>query len=59
MNETQTSGSQETEGEVGLVRFADFVCPETFTFDDGQSIPGFTLRYETYGRINADRATGS
>jgi homoserine O-acetyltransferase len=58
MNETQTSGSQETEGEVGLVRYADFVCPETFTFDDGQSIPGFTLRYETYGRINADRSNG-
>ena len=58
MNETQTSDSQETEGEIGLVRFEDFACLETFSFDDGQSIPGFTLRYETYGRINADRTNG-
>ena len=58
MNETQTSGTQETEGEVGLVRFEDFVCPEAFGFEDGQSIPGFTLRYETYGRMNADRTNG-
>jgi homoserine O-acetyltransferase len=58
MNETQTSGSQETEGEVGLVRFEDFDCTEAFTFEDGQSIPGFTLRYETYGRMNADRTNG-
>jgi len=58
MNETQNSGTQETEGEVGLVRFEDFVCPEAFTFEDGQSIPGFTLRYETYGRMNADRTNG-
>lgn len=58
MNETQISGSQGTEGEVGLVRFEDFVCSEAFAFDDGQSIPGFTLRYETYGRMNADRTNG-
>jgi homoserine acetyltransferase len=26
-----------------------------FTFKSGQTIPGFTLRYETYGTLNATR----
>jgi homoserine O-acetyltransferase len=42
-------------GEVGLVEPHDWVTTEPFTFDNGQSIPGFTLRYETYGRLNATR----
>ncbi|MDF3056698.1 MAG: metX [Rariglobus sp.] len=42
-------------GEVGLVEPRDFVTTEPFTFDNGQSLPGFTLRYETYGRLNAAR----
>lgn len=39
-------------GEVGLVEPQDYVCSEEFTFDSGDTIPGFTLRYETYGRLN-------
>jgi homoserine O-acetyltransferase len=42
-------------GEVGLVEPRDFVCTVPFTFDNGHTIPGFTLRYETYGRLNASR----
>ncbi len=42
-------------GEVGLVEVRDFVSAEPFTFDNGQTIPGFTLRYETYGRLNSAR----
>jgi len=42
-------------GEVGLVEPRDWITTEPFTFDNGQSIPGFTLRYETYGRPNAAR----
>ena len=42
-------------GEVGLVEPRDFVSDEPFIFDNGQTIPGFTLRYETYGRLNAAR----
>ena len=42
-------------GEVGLVTPRDFVCHEPFTFKSGQKIPGFTLRYETYGKPNATR----
>ena len=42
-------------GEVGLVSPRDFVCSQPFTFKSGQTIPGFTLRYETYGALNATR----
>lgn len=42
-------------GEVGLVAPRDFVHPRPFTFKSGQVIPGFTLRYETYGTLNATR----
>ena len=40
-------------GEVGLVAPVDYVSDEPFTFESGRTIPGFTLRYETYGRLNA------
>ncbi len=42
-------------GEVGLVAPQDFTCPGPFTFKSGQVLPGFTLRYETYGQLNAAR----
>ncbi len=42
-------------GEVGLVEARDFVSEAPFVFESGQSLPGFTLRYETYGRLNAAR----
>ncbi|HUR59230.1 MAG TPA: homoserine O-acetyltransferase [Opitutaceae bacterium] len=42
-------------GEVGLVSPRDFVYSHPFTFKSGQVIPGFTLRYETYGQLSATR----
>jgi homoserine O-acetyltransferase len=42
-------------GEVGLVEAHDFVHPQPFAFESGQTLPGFTLRYETYGRLDATR----
>jgi homoserine O-acetyltransferase len=42
-------------GDVGLVSPRDFVYANPFTFKSGQVIPGFTLRYETYGTLNATR----
>lgn len=42
-------------GEVGLVVPRDFVCAQAFTFKSGQTLPGFTLRYETYGALNITR----
>jgi homoserine O-acetyltransferase len=42
-------------GDVGLVTPRDFVHREPFTFKSGQTLPGFTLRYETYGALSATR----
>ena len=42
-------------GEVGLVAPRDFVHSRSFQFRSGQELPGFTLRYETYGELNATR----
>ncbi len=49
------SASPAEPGEVGLVEPRDYVSSEPFTCDDGQVLPGFTLRYETYGRLNPAR----
>ena len=42
-------------GEVGLVLTEDFNSTESLTFENGQKLPGFTLRFETYGRLNPAR----
>lgn len=42
-------------GEVGLVTPRDFVHTEPFLFSSGQTLPGFTLRYETYGTLGVTR----
>ena len=41
--------------DVGIVRPRDFVYGGPFAFKSGQTIQGFTLRYETYGQLNATR----
>ncbi|WP_425496018.1 homoserine O-acetyltransferase MetX [Opitutus terrae] len=46
---------RHTLGEVGLVTPQDFAHAQPFTFNSGQTLPGFTLRYETYGTLNATR----
>ena len=43
------------EGDVGLVQSRDFVHAHPFTLKNGQALSGFTLRYETYGTLNATR----
>src|SRR5690606_17686490 len=45
----------EGPGEVGYVTPRDFIYNQPFTFKSGQVIPGFTLRYETYGSLSATR----
>jgi homoserine O-acetyltransferase/O-succinyltransferase len=50
-----SASARSEPGEVGLVEPRDFVSAEPFTFDNGLSIPGFTLRYESYGHLNAAR----
>lgn len=41
--------------DVGLVSPCDFISDEPFRFELGGEIPGFTLRYETYGTLDAGR----
>ena len=58
MNPAEEDLSQALDGEVGLVSPKDFRCPTPFEFASGQSIPEFTLRYETYGQLN-DKGTNA
>ena len=44
--------SDNLSKNIGLVKYVDFTSTETFIFEGGGSINGFTLRYETYGRLN-------
>lgn len=44
-----------TIGDVGIVQWADYHSNEPFTFENGQTIPSLTIRYETYGKLNRDR----
>jgi homoserine O-acetyltransferase len=44
--------------DVGLVAPQDFVYPRAFTFKNGQQLDGLTVRYETYGTLNATRDNG-
>lgn len=55
MNATEEDLAFQEPGEIGLVEPVDFRYPETFIFESGQSIPEFTLRYETYGRLNPQK----
>lgn len=49
------SDTHAEPGEVGLVEPRDYVSTEPFVFESGQTLSGFTLRYETYGRLNTTR----
>lgn len=55
MNDAAETDAALEPGEVGLVEPHDFVSAEPFACDSGVVLPGFTLRYETYGRLNAAR----
>lgn len=43
-------------GTTLLVSPQDFVCKRPFAFELGGEIPEFTIRYETYGTLNADKS---
>lgn len=45
----------QAPGDVGLVEARDYAHARPFVFRSGQTLPGFTLRYETYGTLNATR----
>ncbi|WP_309381315.1 homoserine O-acetyltransferase MetX [Cerasicoccus frondis] len=55
MNDASAILEQDTSGEVGLVSWEDYVHEQPFTCEGGGVLPGFTLRYESYGRLNAQK----
>jgi homoserine O-acetyltransferase len=52
---TETTRNYLAAGEVGIVVPHDFVYAHPFTFKSGQTLPGFTMRYETYGTLSTTR----
>lgn len=44
------------DGEIGLVGFSDYHCASRFEFELGGVLDSFDVRYETYGRLNADKS---
>ncbi len=38
-----------------MIEPRDFISSESFTFESGQVLNGFTIRYETYGRLSSLR----
>lgn len=53
--DSMNQGYLDEGGEVGLVEPHDFHHREPFVFESGQILKSFTLRYETYGRLNEAR----
>ncbi|MBL4576813.1 MAG: homoserine O-acetyltransferase [Opitutaceae bacterium] len=52
MNDAEDNVALDELGELGLVSYVDFVSREPFLYESGSEIPGFSLRYETYGHLN-------
>lgn len=53
MNDSEQAPYLTEAGEVGFVEYQDFVSREPFHFVSGGSVPELSLRYETYGHLNA------
>ena len=53
MNDSEQAPLIPEEGEVGIVEYQDFVYGQPFNFESGGTIPELSLRYETYGHLNA------
>ncbi len=56
MYEPPTESTEEHPGEIGLVQWNDFHWKESFVCDSGDELAGFTIRYETYGKLNAEKS---
>jgi homoserine O-acetyltransferase len=56
MNNANTQSRGNEPDKLGCVEPNDFRSTEPFTFENGATIPGFTLRYETYGELNSNRS---
>lgn len=56
MTDDESNITQAPGGDVGVVTPLDFAWADIFRFELGGEIPGFSLRYETYGALNADKS---
>jgi homoserine O-acetyltransferase len=56
MIDPPTVPTDEAPGEIGLVQWDNYDCAEALPLESGESLPGFRLRYETYGQLNAERS---
>ena len=55
MNDPLIDSNHAQPGEVGLVRWQDFTWKQQLDCEYGQVLPEFTIRYETYGRLNENK----
>ncbi len=57
MNDSDLSSYKNTgQGDVGIVEYSDYFCNEPLEFELGGHLDSFNVRYETYGRLNADKS---
>lgn len=56
MSEYEVQEDALAGGDVGLVRWQDYVHPEPFVFGCGKPVTRLTQRYETYGTLAPDRS---
>lgn len=57
MNDFDAIGNlKRYDGDVGIVESSDFFCDTPLKFKLGGELPSFNVRYETYGRLNADKS---
>ncbi len=43
-------------GEIGIVEYKDWYSKEPLHFENGGVLPEYNIRYETYGKLNADKS---
>jgi len=56
MNDFSYSEKNNVSGEVGFVACKDFLCKEPLQFELGGELSEYNIRYETYGKLNADKS---
>lgn len=56
MNDFSTVENESAFGEVGFVSCNDFHCDVPLAFSLGGELKSFDIRYETYGKLNAEKS---
>ncbi len=56
MNDFSSSLRESAFGEIGFVSCSDFHCAVPLSFALGGGLKSFDIRYETYGKLNAEKS---